>query len=90
MNANILSECKAYVSAGDLEGLQQYYSEIQNTEFGYNISWQYIYQKVYLHACLKKKVDIVEWLISIFPTFDSVSQIAMRQMFPYGRHLLAR
>jgi hypothetical protein len=90
MNAMILSECKAFVTAGDLSGLQEYYSEIQTAEFSYSISWQYIYQKVYLHACLKKKVDIAEWLTSIFPTFDSVSQIAMRQMFPYGRHLLAR
>jgi hypothetical protein len=51
---------------------------------------QYLYQKVYLHACLKKKVEIVDWLTSLFSTFDQVSQIAMRQMFPYGRHLLAR
>ena len=90
MNNNILDECKSFVNAGDLKGLQEYYSDIQNIDHGYTLNWQYIYQKVYLHACLKKKVDIADWLTSICPTFDKVSQIAMRQMFPYGRHLLAK
>ena len=81
---------KSYVTDGNLAGLQAYYSEIQSMEYEYNPNWQYIYQQVYLHACLKKKRDIAEWLTSIFPSFDPVSQIALRQVFPYGRYLLAR
>ena len=84
---SVLDDCKALVTAGDLKGLQEYYADVQS-EVASN--WQYLYQKVYLHACLKKKVEIVDWLTSLFPSFDPVSQIAMRQMFPYGRHLLAR
>ena len=84
---SVLDDCKALVTAGDLTGLQEYYAGVQSDVAS---NWQYLYQKVYLHACLKKKVEIVDWLTSLFPSFDPVSQIAMRQMFPYGRHLLAR
>ena len=86
---SILDDCKALVTAGDLQGLQEYYADARNMEYLAS-NWQYLYQKVYLHACLKKKVEIADWLTSLFPTFDQVSQIAMRQIFPYGRHLLAR
>lgn len=87
---NILDECKSFVNNGDLKGLQDYYSDIQQIDYGYTPNWQYVYQKVYLHACLKKKKEIADWLTSIFSSFDQISQIAMRQMFPYGRHLLAK
>ena len=90
MNKILVSTCKSYVTEGNLEGLQAYYSEIQSMEYEYNPNWQYIYQQVYLHACLKKKRDIADWLTSIFPSFDPVSQIALRQVFPYGRYLLAK
>lgn len=89
MNQHLINECKVFIEINDLAGLQSYYNEIHNnTEFDYNPNWQFIYQKVYLHACLKKKNDIVSWLISIFNLFDPVSQIALRGVFPYGRYLL--
>jgi len=91
MNNAIVLDCKSFVNAGDLKGLQQYYETMIHTDYsGYSPNWQYIYQQVYLHACLKKKLDIVNWLSTLFGTFDTVAQIALRQMFPYGRHLLAR
>jgi hypothetical protein len=90
MNKILVSTCKSYVNEGNLSGLQSYYSEIQSMEYEYNPNWQYIYQQVYLHSCLKKKRDIADWLTSIFPNFDPVSQIALRQVFPYGRYLLAK
>jgi len=90
MNKALVSACKSYVTEGNLAGLQAYYSEIQSMEYEYNPNWQYIYQQVYLHACLKKKRDIADWLTSIFLNFDLVSQIALRQVFPYGRYLLAK
>jgi hypothetical protein len=90
MNKELVSNCKSYVTEGNLAGLQEYYSEIQSMEYEYDPNWQYIYQQVYLHACLKKKRDIADWLTSIFSNFDPVSQIALRQVFPYGRYLLAR
>jgi len=90
MNDALIKECKTYVNSGDLSGLQSYYTDLQNTEFLTPVNWQLIYQKVYLHACLKKQKEIADWLTHMFSTFDQITQIAMRQLFPYGRYLLAK
>jgi hypothetical protein len=90
MNEAFIRTCKTYVNEGNLLGLQDCYNEMQNNNLGYNLNWEYIYHRVYLHACLKKKRDIVDWLTLMFGTLDPVSQIGLRQIFPYGRFLLAR
>jgi len=90
MNEALVTECKTFIEQGDLAGLQNYYSELQNTEFYLIPNWQFIYHRIYLHACLKKQKVIADWLTGLFVTFDPVTQIALRQLFPYGRYLLAR
>lgn len=90
MNEAFIRTCKTYVNEGNLLGLQDCYNEMQNNDLGYNLNWEYIYHRVYLHACLKRKRDIVDWLTEMFGTLDPVSQIGLRQIFPYGRFLLAR
>ncbi len=81
-----LKECKTLIEKDNLEGLQEIYVEVQ----GENYPWEYIYQKLYLHACLKKKRKIVEWMDSLFGLMDPIQQIGLRQMFSYGRYLLAK
>ena len=81
-----LSLCKTMIEKDNLEGLQEYYAE--NLEENY--PWEYVYQKLYLHACLKKKTRIVEWFKNLFPMFDPIQQIALRHMFFYGKYLLAK
>lgn len=78
--------CKELIEKDNLEGLQEFYSEMADEEY----PWEYIYQKLYLHACLKKKHRIVEWMNSMFEHFDPIQKIALRQMFSYGRYLLAK
>ncbi len=89
MDKALISNCKDFINSGDLEGLKSYYSELQNMEYGHTPNWQYIYRQLYIHSCLKKKKEIADWFIDIFPMFDLVSQIALRQIFPYGRYLLS-
>jgi hypothetical protein len=81
-----LKECKTLIEKENLEGLQEVYLENQSE----NYPWEYIYQKLYLHACLKKKHKIVDWLNCMFEQFDPIQKIALRQMFSYGRYLLAK
>jgi hypothetical protein len=90
MNEAFIRTCKSYINEGDLAGLQECYSEIQNNALDYSLNWEYIFYRIYLHACLKKKQNIVDWLITLFGTLDKVSQIGLRQIFPYGRYLLAK
>ena len=83
---SFLKLCKTLIEKDNLEGLQEFYSESAHE----NYPWDYIYQKLYLHACLKKKNRIVEWLRAMFEQFDPIQKIALRQMFSYGRYLLAK
>ena len=83
---SFLKDCKALIEKDNLEGLQEYYNDYHDQTF----PWEYIFQKLYLHVCLKKKTRIVTWLDSLFPSFDPIQQIALRQMFSYGKYLLAK
>lgn len=83
---SFLKDCKTLIEKENLEGLQEFYAENASE----NYPWEYIYQKLYLHACLKKKHKIVEWLNCMFEQFDPIQKIALRQMFSYGRYLLAK
>ena len=88
MNTTIITSCKKYIEENNLDYLQTYYKELLNCE---NLDWPTIFQKLYLHACLKGKPDIAEWFENtLYPMMDSIQQIALRQIFPYGKHLLKK
>lgn len=84
----IIQPFKLYINADNLESCQLYMVELRNTYE--ELPWDYIFQKVYLHACLKKKTTIVDWLLEMYKELNPIEQIAIRQVFPYGRHLLAK
>lgn len=81
-----LKRCKTLIEEDNVEGLEEYYKENLSEPY----PWEYVYQKLYLHACLKKKRIVVEWMNGLFSKFDPIQQIALRQMFSYGRYLLAK
>jgi len=79
-----------YIEGMDLEGFQDYTKSILDSEEAISFSWDYIFHRVYLHACLKGAEPIAAWLqTTLFPMLPPIQQIALRQIFPYGRHLLA-
>lgn len=85
----IIAEIKPLINEGNLDEISRQWHEYQaETEFDRQVAWDYIYQKIYLHAALKKQKHICEWLDTIFTKFDPIQQIALRQMFSYARHLL--
>ncbi len=90
LNDSIVAECKEFINAGKLQELQEYSAELLNSEFEVEPDWPNIYQRVYLHACLKKQKEIAEWIVELFSKFDPITQIAYRQVFFYGRYLLAK
>ena len=91
MDARIIADCKEHINSGDLVALQALYKELQEAEWDHQPDWATILQRVYIHACLKKKPAIATWLTQLFHTqLDPVAQIAHRQMFSYGRHLLRK
>ena len=84
----LLKEYKRIIVESDILALQELHADYMDTEFPREIDWPYIYQKAYLHACLKKKKDMAAWLESLFETVDPIQQIAYRQTFAYGKSLL--
>ena len=85
----LVVEIKPYINKGNLDGLKEQWFEYRTeTDFGREIAWDFIFQKIYLHAALKKQKAICEWLDAVFTEFDPIQQIALRQMFAYARHLL--
>ena len=63
---SFIKHCKTLIDEGNLDELQALFQEVQEE----NYAWEYVYQKVYLHACLKKKMAIVEWMTGLFSMFD--------------------
>jgi hypothetical protein len=90
MVEGVISNFKRYIEAGSLNACQSYLQELTDEYENDSIPWDYIFQKVYIHACLKKQKAIVDWLMLVFNGLPPIQQIAVRQVFSYGRSLLAR
>ena len=74
---------KRLIERGDLAAFQEHLADIEMVDWAF--------QKLYLHACLKGRREIAEWLEKVvFPTMDPIVQIALRQGFSYGRYLLRK
>lgn len=81
----LVKEIKIYIDQNDLEGLKEFW---ENTEFDMDLGWDYIFEKVYLHAALKKKKNFCDWFDSLFSKLSKIEQMAIRQMFSYAKYLL--
>ncbi len=74
-----------------LSHLQMYWNDLQHMEFDVAPDWPWVFQKVYLHACLKGKKDVADWLREVFEhNSDPIQKIAYRQTYAYGNHLLQK
>lgn len=88
MADDLIKPFKMYINADDLKSCQLYMAELHDEYEA--LPWDYMFQKIYLHACLKKKNTIVDWLLELYKELNPIEQIALRQVFPYGRHLLSK
>lgn len=89
IESEIINEIKKLINDGNLDEVKRLYNEyVTETDFGREIAWDFIFQKIYLHAALKKQEHICKWLDTLFSQFDPVTKIALRQMFSYAHHLL--
>jgi hypothetical protein len=82
----IVAHFKRYIDNNSLDSCRDYLAEL---EMEYEaLPWDYIFQKVYIHACLKKRQAIIDWLMILYEALEPVQQIAIRQVFAYGKHLM--
>jgi hypothetical protein len=86
---HIVTTIKPLINKGDVDLVKELWIEYQGeTEFPREVAWDYVFQKIYIHAALKKQKTICDWLDTLFITFDPIIQIGMRQTFAYARTLL--
>ena len=84
---HLIDLAKQAIESNDFEALQAYFDDVRELD----LDWPSVFQKVYLHACLKGSKEIASWMQdTVFPTMDPIQQIGLRQVFSYGRHLLKR
>jgi len=86
-SVDFVKECKIYIDRGYFQALEAFVMENLGAE---NLAWEYILQKVYIHACLRKLPEVAEKIIGYLPLLDPIQQIAIRQTVPYGKWLLQR
>jgi hypothetical protein len=85
---DIVDQFKHYIDLDELESCKLYLHEILATYEADTVPWDYIYKNVYLHACLRKRGAIVNWILELYESLPPIEKIALSQVFPYGRHLL--
>ena len=91
MDKVIINTCKDYINTNQNEEFKAYvYETIIFPPEDYRIPYEYIFQKVYIHACLKQNTILATWLKDEIYTnyFDSIQKIGLRQTFSYGNYLL--
>ncbi len=85
----IIRDCKKIIEEGNLAYLQDMFEDILGMEDAKRRDWAYIFQKIYLHACVKGKEDVATWLKNnVFPLMDPIQQIACKTTFTYGTQML--
>jgi len=84
----IIKKFNSYIESNDLSGAELFLDGLLCFDAPEDMPWDYVYQKVYLHACLKKRKNFVDWLRPYFEKLDTIDRIALRQMFAYGNYLL--
>lgn len=77
-------ELKGMVERNNLEGLQEQLETYRDVAA---VPWDSLFKDVYLHACLKKKHDVIKWLEALYEEMPPIQKIALRQTFAYGRYL---
>ena len=88
----IIKTCKIHIKHRDLGLLKGYYFDLQDIDISTasGIAYEYIYQKIFLYACIIGVDDILKWLSDLYFDFDDIVKIALRQSFFYGKYLLKR
>lgn len=87
--ATVVKRFKSFVETEDLSGAQGFLAGlVSDPDAALDIAWDHVYQKVYLHACLKQKRAFVDWIVTLFEMLEPIEKIALRQTFAYGNYLL--
>ena len=81
-----LNNGKNYIDLNSTKDLTNLIHEINNIQ-DYNINIPYIYKSLFLYSCLHGTREILIWFMELYYELGVVEQIALRQLFFYGKHV---
>ena len=89
-NDKLINEFKYYIDNEKYDSLYELYTSIierYDETKEYRCNYEYIFQKVYLYACIKGKHEIIDFMKSIYETFGDVEKIALKPTIIYGKYI---
>lgn len=86
---SIVFELKQIIENGTLQDCIDYIGNILEHNYTH-ISWGYIWQKCYIHACSKYRKDIVSWLEVNLDLLPEIERITVKQTIKWGHFILSK
>lgn len=83
----VIDTFKHYIKHDMYTQIQDYYDEILTHKAEYRINYEYVFQKVYLFACIKRKEEVVKFMFDIYKTMSLLDRIGLRPTIIYGKYL---
>ena len=88
---NIVRQGKACIEKEGLSDFAEFVSDVYTEHFSPEPAWPYIVQKLYLHACLKKKADIAKFIEDlVVANQNRLWFVGWKETVAYGKTLLAK
>lgn len=86
----IIRTAKDIVERQTLQEFTTFVQELMEAGLSPEPSWHYILQRVYLHACLKQKREIVNFLERLVATESRLQSLGWKSTVAYGKTLLTK
>ena len=89
-NDKLINEFKYYIDNQKYDSVYELYTSIvekYDKSKEYRCNYEYIFQKVYLYACIKGEIEIINFMKSIYETFGDVEKIALKPTSIYGKYI---
>tara|TARA_A100001015_G_C14758788_1_gene620505 strand:+ start:20 stop:352 length:333 start_codon:yes stop_codon:yes gene_type:complete len=82
----ILKKGKKYIELNSTKDLTYLIDEINSIQ-DYNLSTPHLFKSLFLYTCSHGTREILIWFMELYYELGTVEQIALRQLFFYGKHL---
>ncbi len=89
-NEKIINEFKYYIDNQNYDSIYELYTDIKTTYDStkeYRCNYEYIFQKVYLYACIKGETEVINFMKNIYDNFGIVEKIALKPTIIYGKYI---
>ncbi len=87
---DICFKCKDLINQNLDTEFKDYVNFLIKNAKNYQLPVEYVFQQVYIHACLKRRPELAQWLKdNVYELYlDDIQKIGIRQTFSYGKYLL--